>query len=132
VQGQADWPPVQESVIVLSILSGSIGIRYRDYIETKAGETRNNIIFLDARNAPEIADPLQVDYSFTGLPEGITIERDRQMYGGIGGEGKKGSRVVLKIQITSNVKPGEYSFTIHLDYQGKDFGSLPCTIKVVE
>ena len=132
VQGQQDWPSFQESVTALSTLSGSIGIRYRDYIETKAGEIRNNIIFLDARNAPEITDALQISYRPEGLPAGITVERDRQMYGGIGGEGRKGSRVTLKINIAPDVKPGEYPFAIQLEYEGKDFDILPCTIKVIE
>jgi hypothetical protein len=132
VQGQPDWPPVHESVTALSTLSGSISIRYRDYIETKAGEIRNNIIFLDARNAPEITDALQISYRPEGLPAGITVERDRQMYGGIGGEGRKGSRVTLKINIAPQIKPGEYPFAIQLEYEGKDFGNLPCTIKVIE
>jgi hypothetical protein len=89
------------------------------------------MIFLDARNAPEITDLLQVDYRAVGLPDGITLERDRQMYGGIGGQDRRSSRVVLKIQVASDVKPGEYSFAIHLDYHGKDLGSVPCTVKVL-
>ncbi|MFH1381396.1 MAG: hypothetical protein ABIH70_00690, partial [Chloroflexota bacterium] len=56
-QGQPDWPPVQGSETALSTPLGYIGIGYRSYIETLAGETRNNIIYLDANNAPEIADP---------------------------------------------------------------------------
>lgn len=68
------------------------------------------------------------------LPEGISVQRDQnqQMYGGIGGQDKKSSRVVLRISIASQVKPGEYTFAIHLEYEAKDFGSLPCTIKVIE
>ncbi|MFH1016160.1 MAG: hypothetical protein V1771_04095 [Chloroflexota bacterium] len=108
-----------------------MSIRYRSYIETAAGQTRNNIIGLDARNAPEIADPLQITYRPEGLPDGIAIERGQQMYGGIGGQDKKGSRVALKINIAPDVKPGEYSFAIHLDYEGKGLGSLPCTVKVL-
>jgi hypothetical protein len=115
---------------VLSTPSGSIGIRYRSYIETLAGETRNNIISLDAHNAPEVTDPLQVNYRPEGLPDGITLVRGMQMYGGIGGQDKKSSRVVLAINIASQVKQGEYPFAIQLEYEGKNFGSLPVTVKV--
>ena len=131
-QGEPDWLPVQQTEVTLEALSGTIAIQYRDYIETKAGETRNNIIFLNGRNAPELLDPLEVYYRAVDLPDGITIERDRQMYGGIGGQDKKSSRVVLLIHIASQVKPGEYPFAIHLEYEGKDFGRLPCTVKVIE
>lgn len=131
-QGEPDWPPVKEVDITVEALSGTIDIRYRGSIESRAGETRNNIIFLFGRNAPDLLDPLQINYDTTGLPEGITLEKDRQMYGGIGGQDKKSSRVALKIEIESKVKPGEYPFSIHLNYEGMDIGMLPCTIKVIE
>jgi hypothetical protein len=131
-QGQPDWPAVQQTEVTLDALSGTIDIKYRNYIETKAGETRNNIIFLSGRNAPELLDPLQVYYRAVGLPDGITVERDGQMYGGIGGQDRKSSRVALLIHITSQVKPGEYPVAIHLEYEGRDFGSLPCTVKVIK
>jgi hypothetical protein len=41
-QGEPDWPPVEESEITLDALSGTVDIRYREYIETEAGETRKN------------------------------------------------------------------------------------------
>lgn len=131
-QGERDWPAVQQTQVTLEALSGTIDIQYRDYIETKAGETRNNIFFLNGRNAPELLDPLQVYYRAVDLPDGVTVEQDRQMYGGIGGQDRKSSRVVLLIHIASQVKPGEYPFAIHLEYEGKDFGSLPCTVKVID
>jgi hypothetical protein len=129
-QGQPDWPPVQRSETALSTPLGYIGIGYRSYIETLAGETRNNIIYLDANNAPEIADPIQVDYHPVGLPDGITLVRGMQGYGGIGGQDRKSSRVVLVIHIASQVKRGEYPFAIQLEYEGEIFGSLTVTVKV--
>ena len=131
-QGQRDWPPIQENEVTIETPSGTLGVRYRDYIETGAGETRNNIIYLDVNNSPELPDPLQVDYSDVGLPDGITIERDGEMYGGIGGQDRESSRVVLQIHIASYVKPGEYPFAVHIDYEGTDFGSFPCTVRVIE
>ncbi len=130
-QGERDWPAVQQTEVTLEALSGTIDIQYRDYIETKAGETRNNIFFLNGRNAPELLDPLQVYYVAVDLPDGITIERDRQMYGGIGGQDKTSSRVALEISIAPEVTPGEYPFLIHLEYEGKDFGGIPLMIKVI-
>lgn len=129
-QGEPDWPPVQQTEVTIDALSGTVDIQYRDYIETKSGETRNNIIFLNGGNAPELSDPLQVQYRAEGLPDGITLERDREMYGGIGGQDRHSSRVVLLIHIAPQVTLGEYAFSIHLEYEGKDFGSIPCTIQV--
>ena len=131
-EGQPDWPPVQEKETTIKAISGTIDFRYRDYIETKAGETKNNIIFLFGQKAPDLLDPLQVNYVAVDLPNGISIQRDQQMYGGIGGQDKKSSRVVLRISIASQVKPGEYPFAIQLEYEGKEFGSLPCTVKVLK
>ena len=131
-EGQPDWPAIQQTEVALEALSGTIDIQYRDYIETEAGETRNNIVFLSGKNAPELLDSLQIYYRAVEPPDGITVEQGKQMYGGIGGKDKKSSRVVLKINIASSVKPGEYPFVILLEYEGKDFGSIPCTIKVLE
>jgi hypothetical protein len=131
-QGEPDWPPVQQTEITLDALSGTVDIQYRDYIEAKAGEIRNNIIFLNGGKAPELSDPLKVQYRAEGLPDGITLERDREMYGGIGGQDRRSSRVVFLTQIAPQVTPGEYTFSIHLEYEGQDIGSIPCTIKVLE
>ena len=131
-QGEPDWPPVQQTEVTLDALSGTVDIQYRDYIETKSGETRNNIIFLSGKNTPELSDSLQVYYRAVELPDGITVEQGKQMYGGIGGKDRESSRVVLLIHIAPQVKPGEYPFAIQLEYEGKDFGSIPCTIKVLE
>ena len=43
-QGEPDWPPVKEVDITIDALSGNINVRYRDIIESKSGETRNNIV----------------------------------------------------------------------------------------
>ena len=75
---------------------------------------------------------MQVYYRAVDLPDGITIERDGQMYGGIGGQDKQSSRVVLLIHIAPQVKPGEYPFAIYLEYEGKDYGTIPCQIEVIE
>lgn len=131
-QGEPDWPPVQQTEVTLDALSGTVDIQYRAYIETKAGETRNNIIFLNGGNAPGLPDPLEIQYRAEGSPDGITLTWDREMYGGIGGQDRESSRVVLSIHIEPQVTLGEYAFSIHLEHEGKDFGSLPCTIKVLE
>lgn len=129
--GQPDqWAPVLQNSTTVNSPSGSIAITYRDYIETKAGENRNNIVYINCQNAQQISDPLEVQYRAEGLPPGITLARFQDMYGGIGGLDTRSARVVLVAHIALQVKPGEYKFSIVLEYQGKDIGSIPCTIKV--
>lgn len=130
--GQPDqWPPILQNSTTVKLPSSSIAITYRDYIETKAGENRNNIIFIDCKNASEISDPLDIQYHAEGLPPGITFARSHDMHGGIGGQGGRSGRVILVVHVADQIKPGEYKFSIVLEYQGKDIGSIPGTVKVV-
>jgi hypothetical protein len=126
-EGQPDWPPIQQTEVSLKSLFRTVSIKYRDYIETKAGETRNNIIYLEVSGFPPL-DPLKVSYEAVSVPEGINVERDWQTYGGIGSQNKKSSKTLLKIHIASQLAPGEYPFAIKV----ADFGSIPCTVKVVD
>jgi len=126
-QSQPDWPPIPQTEVALKSFFRTINLKYRDYIETRAGETRNNIFFLKASGFPPM-NPLKVSYEAVDMPEGISVEKGRQLYGGIGGQNKKASNTLLKIHIASHVTPGEYPFTIRVG----GFGSVPCTVKVLE
>lgn len=126
-QGQPDWPPIQQTEVTLQSLFRTLSIKYRDYIETEAGETRNNIIYLKVSGFPPL-DPLKVNYEAVNVPSGINVEQHWQIYGGIGGQDKKSSRTLLKIYIAPQVAPGEYPFTIEVG----GLGSVPCTVKVLE
>jgi hypothetical protein len=123
---------IPQTEVTLEALSGTIGIKYRDYIETKTGETKHNIIYLNAHDSPELLDPLHVNYHSVGLPNGIVIQRDGQMYGGFGQNDSRLFQVVLMISITPDIVSAEYPITISLEYEGKEIGSLPCMIKVIE
>jgi hypothetical protein len=61
-------PDIQGVNVTLGSGSDILNINYRNYIETKAGETRNNIIFMWGEGG--IFDGSLELYS-TGLPEGI-------------------------------------------------------------
>jgi hypothetical protein len=129
-EGQPDWPAILQSETSLVSSSQTLSITYRSYIETRAGETRNNIFYLKASGTPPL-DPLTVNYEAVDLPGGVTMERDRQMYGGIGGQDKTSSRVLLKVHVASDVKSGEYPFAIQMSFGGTNFGSVPCVLKVL-
>jgi hypothetical protein len=126
-QGQPDWPAIQETEVSLKRFFLTLNIKYRSYIETKAGETRNNIIFLEVNGFPPL-DPLKVSYQTVNVPQGIDAEQDWQTYGGIGGQNEKASKTLLRINIAAQLAPGEYSFDIKV----ANFGSIPCTVKVTE
>ncbi len=119
------WPPV-ESVSV--DLGDNISVNYRSYIETNAGETRNNIVDMllpsDIDSVPGI-NP-NINLSTSNITTGIEIKNGDAWT-------KPGEvKAVLIADISKNVKPGEYTFDISVVIGGKDYGKLPCTINVTK
>ena len=129
--GQLDWPQVEQTEATLWHLTRIASITYRSYLETKAGETRNDIFFLKITGFPSL-DPLKATYESANLPEGFTLEQGEEMNGGIGGQDEKASRIVIKINISQTVAPGDYTFLFRVEVDGVKFGSVPCTVKVSE
>ncbi len=130
--GQPDWPPVQQTEVQLWVSPDLLFLTYRDQIETKAGETRNNIFYLDVAHSQNKPDPLKASYEVKNLPQGFSVVSGQQMYGGIGGQNKLSSRIVMKITIAAEVIPGEYPFEFKVVVDGVDFGNIPCTVKVMK
>lgn len=130
-QGEPDWPPVPQTQVILINQERGINITYRANIETKAGETRNSIFYLKASEWPEL-DASNASYEAIDLPDGISVTRGDTMYGGIGGQNKESSKIVMKINIAPDVAPGEYPFDFRVVVDGTDFGNIPCTVKVLE
>jgi hypothetical protein len=127
-----EWPAVPEVVKTIDALGGTIRCQYREYIDTKAGEIRNNILYLSNEDAPDLADPLDIEYYVEGLPAGIGIILGSYWYGGIAGQDKQSSKAIFQIDIASQINPGEYTFSIVLMYEGEEIVALPCTINVTE
>lgn len=127
-----EWPPVDEVEVSTDVLGGTLRIQYREYIETGAGEIRNNIIYLYAEDTPDLADPLDIEYFVEDLPAGIGIILGSEWYGGAAGHNERSSRTVLQLNIASSVATGEYTFYIILVYQSEEIAALPCTISVIE
>jgi hypothetical protein len=130
-EGQLDWPQVEQTKATLWNLTRIASITYRSYMETKAGETRNNIFFLKIIGFPSL-DPLKATYESVNLPEGFMLEQGEEMNGGIGGQDEKASRIVIKINISQTVAPGEYTFQFKVIVDGVKFGNVPCTVKVLD
>ncbi len=118
------WPPIDTVKVVISssFEADTVYIRYRDYIETRAGETRNNVIFISMGNrAVGSLNLYTVD-----LPAGIEVTEGMRWYG------PGPVAPVLVIDISPDVKTGQYNFGIGIEIDGKDYGTIPCTIKVLQ
>jgi hypothetical protein len=113
------WPSIQ------SVLEtrDSLIFQYRKNIETKAGETRKNIVAVYGGEA-------LIDGEFklfsSVMPEGIKLT---DVHGG----GRPGMLLtVLAIEISPDITPGQYAFIIGIEVNGEDYGTFPCMINVVE
>jgi hypothetical protein len=121
------WPPIQGATVTAGAPSDTVEITYRDYIETEAGQTRNNLFLIRLLDVdPAIQhDAIEVTLKGVELSSGITATQDWQQRGPY-------YMTVLKIGISPEVQPGEYIFNISVAINGKDYGTVPCTMVVLE
>ena len=118
------WPPIESTSTVLKSGDNAINVQYRDHIETKAGETRNNIIIITRQGTPLFDSRLDL-YS-VDIPAGIQLTYNR----GAGPPGSLGA--VLMIKISPDVALDQYQVEIGLEINETDYGTIICTIEVVE
>jgi hypothetical protein len=118
------WPSVETTCVTLRSWFGKIWLRYRDHIETEAGETRNNIFW--AGQVGGFFDEGRIELCAIDIPPGI--ELSQYMSGGTIGT----LATVLVIEIAPEVTPGQYSLEIVLRIKGRNYGTVPCVIEVVE
>jgi len=118
------WPPINTSKVTISsgFEADEVYIRYRDYVETEVGESRNNIVFVSIGNrAVGSLELYTVD-----LPAGMEVTEGMRWHG------PGPISVVLVTEISPDVEPGRYSFGIGIEVDGKDYGTIPCTIEVID
>ncbi|MDD4860074.1 MAG: hypothetical protein PHR56_07750 [Dehalococcoidales bacterium] len=60
------------------------------------------------------------------VPDGMTVAQDWQ-WSGPATQRKTG----LKIEISPQVKPGQYVFTFDVQINGEFYGTIPCRVTVV-
>jgi hypothetical protein len=116
------WPSIESIKITLDDNDPASYLYYRSYIETKAGETRNNIFRV---TTPEW-DIQSLELYIGDVPTGIEIAESERWYG------PRAIASVLTIVIAKDTEPGEYTFEIYIKIDGEDYGSVPCTIKVID
>ena len=114
------WPPIISKEMVLA---DNVTISYRAEIETRAGETRRNIFAAWKAGGLKYSG---LTLLVSGMPAGIEVKEGEEC-GGLPGTVKQ----VFIIEISKDVKPGEYTFEINIEFEGKNYGKIPCTIKVV-
>ena len=117
------WPEVQTVETPLNATGEDIRLNYRAFIETKAGETRNNILWLYGTS---ISAKMGKAVVFTpeNLPSGIATNLEQTAVSPV-------TKAVMEISISAQVSTGEYTFNIRVEIDGKDYGQVPCTIKVI-
>ena len=113
------WPPIKTIEVVLA---DNVTVTYRASIVTEAGQTRNNIV---AVRKAGVHDSRPLNLTVSNIPAGFKVTEEGS--GGLPGTSVK----VLIIEIAREVKPGEYTVDIGIEFDGKDYGKIPCTIKVV-
>lgn len=95
-----------------------------DIIGMTPGTRRHNLFRISGTGEP-LSDVTLALYS-VGLPSGLEISWDDT--GGLPGT----MAAVLAIDVPADMTPGEYTFEIGLEIDGKDYGTVPCTVEVVE
>ena len=122
--GEEDpWPSIQSANVTLDSGSDILNIIYREYIETKAGETRNNIVFIWKEGGLFNSE---LEFYSVAVPDEIVLTNS-------GGGGRPGILLkVLVIEILPGAVPGQYTFQIGIEVDGKDYGTIPCTVSVTE
>jgi hypothetical protein len=125
-QGVPDrWPEVETVETRLTSGPEAIFVRYRADVVTKTGETRNNLLNVRKEDGRFENADLEVIKLFTiGAPKSVWFEQ--RPAGGLPGT----IAAVLVIEIPANIESGQYSFLIGFEFEGKDYGTLPCTIEV--
>ncbi len=125
------WPPIEDTEVALGEPPDGAQIWYRDYIETGAGQTRNNLFTI------YLPDAISSDTTYiktvlqaVNLPSGITVTQDDWEWHG--SDPARRSKTALVNEISPQLDAGEYTFAINVNIDGRDYGTLPCIISVVE
>ncbi|MGD9142293.1 MAG: hypothetical protein PVG61_00440 [Dehalococcoidia bacterium] len=121
------WPPIKTVVTQMESDEDMINVRYRNRIVTEAGQTRNNILYMNKVDG-SFADSGMMSMKLYSPEITSGLDLFQTSGGGLIGQ----LVAVLLIEITPDVVPGEYSFEIGIEIEGKDYGTIPCTIEVVE
>ena len=101
-------------------------LTYRDYIESRVGEARNNILYIKATDQ----DINNLNLYAYDVPIGIEVKEKMRWQGSSLSEFVP----VLFIEVSQNIIPGDYTFKIGIEVNNQGYGTvpIPCTIRVIE
>jgi hypothetical protein len=120
---ESSWPSILSTTVTISSWFSEINVRDRDHIETRAVETRTNIFQVSREGGLHGG---RMNLYATDIPPGI--ELTQYMDGGpIGTLG-----AILIIKLSQDIEPGQHSLEIGLKINGREYGTVPCTIEVIE
>lgn len=138
--GTADL--VKQKLVTLTGCIYYAEVGYRDYIETKIGQTRYNIFFISNPDAIlrtigfnffRRYDHQIINYELklVSRPHQILVENIGEDSPGFS-FGTGDVRIFIMLDITPEAKIGDYSLIFALEANGLFCGELPCTIHVIE
>jgi hypothetical protein len=142
----SDWVPgpdyIKEAEVSLLGCKFAPRVTYRDHIETKAGEIRYNKFYLLLQDSLLREEMIQMDartrrqtlhYELKQLGTYPDIQVKKF------GEGNSypgaffgDYQIYLMIEISPQVKPGDYTLHFIVDANGQNCGELPCVIHVTD
>jgi len=133
---------VREASVVLSGCQLAPRVSYRDHIETKAGEIRYNILGVGLQDSSLRAEIGETDARTRNPSVNYEIKL-RGTYSDIQvkkiGEGNPptgpfvGDKLFyLMIEMSTQIKPGNYTLHFIVEANGQSCGELPCVIHVIE
>ncbi len=128
-----DSPFRHIDTVMVELRRGDTSARvvHRDHIDTKAGQTRNDIFRVTLPDVPpsQTTPSMRVRLTADRPPEGIAIIEGSDWHGA---SPARYSTRNLKVEIGPDVKPGVYDLEIKVEINGDDHGTVLSEIRVIE
>ena len=133
MQQNGTYPPPVIKSEGLQLKSGlaEISAGYRRTITSKTGEFRNNLFIVQSiqssgLNTGHVWGEDTLKLNVIGDPSDIQFTQDG-FFAHLLNYYK-----VLVVEIPATIKPGLYEFSIGIEFEGISFGTIPCTVEVIE
>jgi hypothetical protein len=126
------WPEIKSVTVTLEDPVHPAEITYRDNIETEAGKTVNNIIGVFLTNVDMTGSDIHyidVNIHTVNLPVGMSANTTGDWHGA---DPARQCKAIIAIEIDEQVQPGEYPIKFQIEIDGKNYGQVPCVIKVLQ
>jgi hypothetical protein len=119
------WQPIKSTTIALGNGSNDPQVGYRNYIETKAGEIRYNIIMVwrpNGKTAEKFI--IRIDNNLSDIQV--------RNVGDWNGAPVVPTATILMLEIPQNIQAGDYKLEFIISVDGHYYGKIPCTIHVTD